>query len=283
MTDQPDQTPPRAGTKSACHHCGEEIVWEPWFRDGRGPNPPVWSHTRSRVQSCSTQPDGWTRDSWPFAEPEQDHCLDNPQLTAAIGHPVRCPHCDTTVPPTHWTKHIQRHHPNEPSDPTQCSGEEGFCLEHGYHRHSLKQPARAIADAFEVPLHLIGSTQPVERCGAVFPAFEGTLPTECVLRPGHQGSHANEYDTRWIEKPADGYCPHCGLGDAGPTADAYEELRQRAEQAEAAVARVRALPSEPQVVVRVHIPGQSDQEAYRRGWSSAMSAVRAALEPPEQP
>ncbi|MFJ9633732.1 hypothetical protein ACIRU8_39170 [Streptomyces sp. NPDC101175] len=27
----------------------------------------------------------------------------------------------------------------ERDDPTQCSGEEGFCPEHGYHRHSLKQ------------------------------------------------------------------------------------------------------------------------------------------------
>lgn len=27
----------------------------------------------------------------------------------------------------------------EPSDPTQCTGEEGFCPEHGFHRHSLKQ------------------------------------------------------------------------------------------------------------------------------------------------
>ncbi|MFJ3923046.1 hypothetical protein [Streptomyces sp. NPDC090022] len=30
-----------------------------------------------------------------------------------------------------------------------------------------------------------------------------------------------------------GYCPHCGRGDAGPTADDYEQLRQRAERAEA--------------------------------------------------
>jgi hypothetical protein len=37
-----------------------------------------------------------------------------------------------------------------------------------------------------------------------------------------------------------GYCPHCGRGDAGPTAEAYEELRQRAERAEATIARVRA-------------------------------------------
>lgn len=28
----------------------------------------------------------------------------------------------------------------EASDPTQCSGNEGFCPEHGFHRHSLKQP-----------------------------------------------------------------------------------------------------------------------------------------------
>lgn len=28
----------------------------------------------------------------------------------------------------------------EPTDPTQCSGDEGFCPEHGFHRHSLKQP-----------------------------------------------------------------------------------------------------------------------------------------------
>lgn len=28
----------------------------------------------------------------------------------------------------------------EPSDPTQCSGDEGPCPEHGFHQHSLKQP-----------------------------------------------------------------------------------------------------------------------------------------------
>ncbi|WP_030764824.1 DUF6085 family protein [Streptomyces sp. NRRL F-2664] len=30
---------------------------------------------------------------------------------------------------------------SEPPDSTKCSGEEGFCFEHGFHRHSLKQPA----------------------------------------------------------------------------------------------------------------------------------------------
>ena len=31
----------------------------------------------------------------------------------------------------------------EQADPTQCSGDEGFCPEHGFHRHSLKQPGDA--------------------------------------------------------------------------------------------------------------------------------------------
>ncbi|MFD5676145.1 hypothetical protein [Streptomyces sp. NPDC127040] len=28
-----------------------------------------------------------------------------------------------------------------------------------------------------------------------------------------------------------GHCPHCGRGDAGPSPEAYEEMRQRAEKA----------------------------------------------------
>lgn len=38
---------------------------------------------------------------------------------------------------------------------------------------------------------------------------------------------------------ADGYCPHCGRGDAGPSPDAYEELRQQAAQAEAELDQMR--------------------------------------------
>lgn len=97
-----------------------------------------------------------------------------------------------------------------------------------------RRQQEAIADTFQVPLHLIDTRQPVEHCGAQFPAFEGQPPTECVLRPGHQGSHANECDTRWIVKADAGYCPHCGRGDAGPTAEAYEEMRQRARKDAAA-------------------------------------------------
>lgn len=92
-----------------------------------------------------------------------------------------------------------------------------------------KPTARLIAGAYAVPTHLIDTRHPVEHCGAALPAFEDMPPTECVLRPGHQGSHANEYDTRWIEKAAAGCCPHCGSGDAGSTEESNlrDDLRAR--------------------------------------------------------
>lgn len=43
------------------------------------------------------------------------------------------------------------------------------------------------------------------------------------------------------EQAPEGYCPACGRGDVAPTADEYEQQRQRAEAAEATVARVQAL------------------------------------------
>lgn len=64
-------------------------------------------------------------------------------------------------------------------------------------------------------------------------------------------------------------------------ANLLADSHRRAEQAGAAIARVRALPSAPQVVVRIHIDGPSEQNGYNRGWSSAISAVRAALDPQE--
>ncbi|MEU9947065.1 hypothetical protein [Streptomyces sp. NPDC047939] len=49
---------------------------------------------------------------------EADSCARHAVLTAAIGYPVRCPHCDPTsapIPATHWTKHLIRHHPEQPT------------------------------------------------------------------------------------------------------------------------------------------------------------------------
>lgn len=67
---QPAPEQPRVGTKDQCRHCSEEIVFEPWYILAKGlPNPPVWAHTRSGTKTCSTKPDGWSDDRWPFAEP----------------------------------------------------------------------------------------------------------------------------------------------------------------------------------------------------------------------
>lgn len=48
-----------------------------------------------------------------------------------------------------------------------------------------------------VPL-VVPRVQPVERCGDFpIPLFPSQVLYECALRPGHQGSHADEYGGRW--------------------------------------------------------------------------------------
>lgn len=42
-----------------------------------------------------------------------------------------------------------------------------------------------------------------------------------------------------VTDPDAGYCPHCGRGDAGPSADEYEELQQRVERFRAFIAAGR--------------------------------------------
>ena len=63
---------------------------------------------------------------------------------------------------------------------------------------------------------------------------------------------------------------------------AIVEVEAERDQAWAALERARSLPQTPQVQVRIYgMPGQED---YNRGWSSAISAIRAALdEHQEQP
>lgn len=52
----------------------------------------------------------------------------------------------------------------------------------------LNQPASAATQA----------TKPREHCGDLKPQFSETNErTECMLRPGHTGSHADHNDTRW--------------------------------------------------------------------------------------
>ncbi len=47
-----------------------------------------------------------------------------------------------------------------------------------------------------------------------------------------------------LRQVARGYCPACGRGDAGVTTDDWEQQRKRADQAEAALARVQHLAEE---------------------------------------
>lgn len=55
-------------------------------------------------------------------------------------------------------------------------------------RAALDGPAPAATQA----------TEPREHCGDLKPPFsETTERTECVLRPGHTGSHADQHGTRW--------------------------------------------------------------------------------------
>lgn len=113
-------------------------------------------------------------------------------------------------------------------------------------------------------------TQPAEHCGHQPDPAIGRA-TECVLRPGHSGSHADHTGMRWwmrqhaepgrrptastitdtqleqlyaeldaLKSIGRGYCPHCGRGDCSPTAAQWYEQQQRAERVEVERDRYRA-------------------------------------------
>ncbi|MFD9444975.1 hypothetical protein [Streptomyces sp. NPDC060001] len=62
-----------------------------------------------------------------------------------------------------------------------------------------------------------------------------------------------------------GYCPHCGRGDCAPTADEYEQQRQRAERVRKAAAQWRIAASEGDLGL---------------AWGEAATAVLALLDNP---
>lgn len=122
-------------------------------------------------------------------------------------------------------------------------------------------------------------SQPVEHCGNQLPPLaEGESVTECILRLGHPGSHANDTGDRWFDRAAAGYCPHCGRGDAGPTADDYEASQRRA-------IRIQTLLDDTRDRVR-KLAAEWRQTGTQAGaviaFDDAAEALTIALEPPKE-
>ncbi|MFE2164847.1 hypothetical protein ACFXB3_07205 [Streptomyces sp. NPDC059447] len=118
------------------------------------------------------------------------------------------------------------------------------------------------------------TSQPAEHCGAILPGIWEQPPTECVLRPGHQGSHANHDGARWIETTGRGYCPHCGRGDCAPTPDDYEQARRRA-------VRIQTLLDDTRDRVRKLHQRYADGTCFADGDPYPCPTI-TALEPPKE-
>lgn len=132
---------------------------------------------------------------------------------------------------------------------SNCEGEDpDTCL-----MNADRRPLRLTDLGRGVLAHVAGVTvAPAEHCGHLSPqTLLTTPPTECVLRPGHQGSHADHQGARWWpiaeQQPVDTahrYCILCGnhsqpdhtcdpagLGEMyGSLATLAETAHERAEQ-----------------------------------------------------
>lgn len=74
-----------------------------------------------------------------------------------------------------------------------------------------------------------------------------------------------------LRQVARGYCPHCGRGNASPTVEDWEQQKQRADQAEAALARVQALADE------------CEESGHSSGHPLTTTHIRDALDPAAGP
>ena len=82
----------------------------------------------------------------------------------------------------------------------------------------------------------------------------------CVLEPGHEGDHENYEGYTW--------------GTPDFPAPVFVDWHARAEEAEAAIQRVRMIP---QKAVRAGSVGDTEA-AWLKGWNAAISAVTDALD-----
>ncbi|MGW9371151.1 hypothetical protein ACWGVR_14210 [Streptomyces xanthophaeus] len=77
----------------------------------------------------------------------------------------------------------------------------------------------------------------------------------------------------------DGYCPHCGRGDAGPTADQYEQQRKQAEAHRRRAMHIQTLLDEQ----RDRLRKLADRIALDSAWGrSTADRIRAAIQPPKE-
>ncbi|MGW6566463.1 hypothetical protein [Streptomyces sp. NPDC054975] len=135
---------------------------------------------------------------------------------------------------------------------------------------------------------------PAEHCGHQPDRLVSRRLTECVLRPGHSGSHADQTGMRWwMAKQADAPTRHTV---DSITSDALDQLYAdlnwareqllaaqqettdavtRAERAEAAVERVRA---ELDAIDRDRARLDDDCDAFGGGYADAVARIRAALD-----
>lgn len=65
-----------------------------------------------------------------------------------------------------------------------------------------------------------------------------------AIREAEQRAGQAEAALTALRAVARGYCPHCGRGDAAPTVEDWEQQKQRADRAEAAITRICTLHRE---------------------------------------
>ncbi len=144
-----------------------------------------------------------------------ENLIDCPGLesrAAALGFPVKCPHCGPDagpIPPTHWTKHLMRHHPESSTT------------------HAPAPVVGTLRDQITEAIHATSVCEvgdPVHCGGGCRDAADAVLAVPAI--------RDMEGEIAALRQVARGYCPECGRGDAAPTVDDWQRERQRADQAE---------------------------------------------------
>lgn len=99
-----------------------------------------------------------------------------------------------------------------------------------HHARTIADHLRAeYGDTMRLDIHIDGAAATEATGASDLPALAITRDAATALR-----------DTLTHALGEDGYCPHCGRGDCAPTADQYEQMRQRALATETALAALHA-------------------------------------------